>query len=409
MHIAFFTNSYHPMVSGVVRSVSTFRKALAEQGHNVFVFAQSADDYTDTEPFIFRYPSITVPWPEDIPALIPISSFIDQVLPSLKPEVIHTHHPILVGQAAASKAYELNIPLVFTYHTQYTVFRQYIPLLQEGALDFIKDAVENILGDFMQKCHHVIVPTNSMRDKIIQKYGLSDRVTVITTGIDLRQYQQADGQSVRKKHGWEDSHILISAGRLAREKNWGTLLDAGAKAINAHQDLRIVLVGDGPDREKLQKRARKLGIENQVEFVGKVAPDVVPSYLKAADIFGFPSTTETQGLVTVEALAAGLPIAAVDATGTHDIVTHGQEGFLTENNSDALANAIIKLLDDRQLRQRFKTCALEKAAEYSIIPQSQLLLDVYNQAIEDKKANRCVVVKKHKKLFRFKRDKNKDD
>ena len=113
MHIAHFTNYYLPTVNGVVRSVETFRQALTQQGHNVFVFAQSDGDYEDEAPFIFRYPSLTLPGEIDIPAVIPISPFVDRLLPSLKLNVIHTHHPVLLGQTAARKAEELDLPLVF--------------------------------------------------------------------------------------------------------------------------------------------------------------------------------------------------------------------------------------------------------------------------------------------------------
>ena len=118
MHIAYFTNFYLPVVNGVVRSVQSFRDTLSSMGHNVFVFAQE-DNYEDTEPFIFRYPSLHLPLTGDIPAAIPVSPFVDQLIPKLKLDVIHTHHPVLLGQTAATKARDYNLPLVFTFHTQY--------------------------------------------------------------------------------------------------------------------------------------------------------------------------------------------------------------------------------------------------------------------------------------------------
>ena len=136
MHIAFFTNFYHPVVSGVVRSVASFREALMEQGHNVFVFAQAAAEYKDNEPFIFRYPSLPLPVSGDISAVIPVSPFVEQLLPALKLDIIHAHHPILLGQTAARKAAELDVPLVFTFHTQYWEYTHYIPFPQEAIQDF---------------------------------------------------------------------------------------------------------------------------------------------------------------------------------------------------------------------------------------------------------------------------------
>ena len=118
MHIAFFTNYYHPVVNGVVRSVASFRENLMKNGHNVFIFAQHDSTYKDNEPFIFRYPSLPLPLGE-ISAAIPVSPFADQLIPILKLDVIHTHHPIFLVQTSALKASELDLPLVFTFHTQY--------------------------------------------------------------------------------------------------------------------------------------------------------------------------------------------------------------------------------------------------------------------------------------------------
>ena len=118
MHIAHFTNTYHPVTSGVVRSVSSFRQALSDLGHNVFIFAQTDREYKDKEPFVFRYPALQLPL-QEYPLTIPVSNFVDTLLPSLKLDVIHAHHPALLGQVAARKAEALNVPLVFTHHTRY--------------------------------------------------------------------------------------------------------------------------------------------------------------------------------------------------------------------------------------------------------------------------------------------------
>jgi glycosyltransferase involved in cell wall biosynthesis len=396
MHIAHFTNTYYPRISGVVRSVSAFRKALSEMGHNVFIFAQDAGEYQDTEPFIFRYPTINLPLPDQFPATIPISPFVDRLLPCLKLDVIHTHHPFLLGQTAAQKAEELNLPLVFTFHTRYRDYTHYFPIPQEIVQEFVKNAVDTYVGEFMQKCQHIVVPTESMREMLHEEYGLEARTTVIPTGIELEPFGEADGASLRAKRGWGDDCVLISVGRLGKEKNWETLLEACAQVIPKHPELRVVLVGDGPQREELQDYVAQLGIALKVEFVGKVPFDQIPAYLKAADLFGFASTTETQGLVTMEALASGLPVVAVNATGTRDVVEHGKEGLLTEDDSGALACAIESVLEEETLYNRFRQEALKKARTFDIKRQAARLLEVYQQAIEDKKADRFVEVKKQK-------------
>jgi len=384
MHIAQFTNFYLPIVNGVVRSVESFREELTRQGHNVFVFAQDDTGYEDTAPFIFRYPSVPLPSDVDVSAVIPVSTFMDKLLPSLKLDVIHTHHPFLLGQTAVNKAETLNLPLVFTFHTKYREYTHYIPLPQDVIQDFLKDTIEIWLRDFMRKCQHIVIPSESMRDILVNEYGLQDHFTVIPTGIDLEPYNQADGDALRSREGWDNDKVLISIGRLGQEKNWTTFLQAAHKVYQGHPELRVVIIGDGPEKDELQNLSTELGIAERVTFTGKLPFSEVIDYLKAADIFGFASVTETQGLVTMEAMAAGLPVVAVDASGTRDIVTNNEQGYLVQNDPDAMAESILKLLDSPETMDRFSVNALEQAKVFDLKNCAKQLVDVYEQAIQDK-------------------------
>ena len=398
MHIAHFTNTYHPVISGVVRSVSTFRQALTDLGHNVFIFAQHASNYEDNEPFVFRYPAtIEIPLSQNFPFTIPVFPALDELLlPPLKLDVIHSHHPILLGRVAANKAEDFNLPLVFTFHTRYREYSHYLPIDQK----FVKRAIDRWLGDYMERCQHIIVPSDSIKTMLAEQYGVSERVTTIPTGIDLTPFKTADGHSIRRKHGWGSDTVLISIGRLAKEKNWDTLLAAAAQAMKKHDHIRLVIIGEGEEHKTLEKDAKKLGIAHRVEFLGKVPFEDIPGYLKAADMFCFASVTETQGLVTMEAIAAGLPVVAVGASGTRDVIENDREGLLTDNDSAALAQAILQVCDNESLRQRLIEGAQKRAASFDVITQAKKLLTVYQQAIEDKKAERFVQVDKRKSIFK---------
>jgi 1,2-diacylglycerol 3-alpha-glucosyltransferase len=392
LHIAFFTNFYLPVVNGVVRSVDSFRQELSRLGHNVFIFAQQDNDYQDDEPFIYRYPALSLPLSTAVPAAIPVSAFIDRLLPSLKLDVIHSHHPVLLGQTAANKAGELDLPLVFTFHTQYQEYTHYFPLPQEIVQDFLKNFVQNWLVDYMRQCQHIVIPSESMRDMLEQDYGLRARYTVIPTGIDMGRYSSADREELRKRMGWQDQQVVISIGRLAPEKNWPTFLRAAAQVYRNNPALRVVLIGDGAERKALEDLVDKLEIAERVTFTGQLPFDDVPAYLQAADLFAFASTTETQGLVTMEALAAGLPVVAVDANGTRDVLEDGSQGFLVEDDPQAMAAAIEKVLGARERWEHFHSAALERAKSFDIQYLSEKLLDVYQQAIEDKRRDRFVEI-----------------
>ncbi len=386
MHIAHFTNTYKPNVNGVVRSVSSFRDALTRLGHNVFVFAQDARDYEDAEPFIFRYPAVKIPT-VDYSAVLPVSHTINSTLPVLKLDVIHSNHPSSLGDVAANKAEELDLPLVFTFHTRYDMYSHYVPFSQA----FVKDLINRGVANYLKKCNHIVTPTESIRQILID-VGVRGPITAVPTGIDLRPYQQADGEAIRAKYGWEQEKILISVGRLAPEKNWTTLFDAVALVCKQFQNVRLVLLGSGPQAKELEEYTEKLGIQDRVTFVGLVPMDEVPNYLKAADLFVFASISETQGLVTMEAMSAGLPVVAVDAPGTSDEVVDGEQGLLTENDSEALAKAILQVLGNQTLYEKLQEGAFRKAQSFDIMAKAQDMLDVYAQAIEDKRANRTIEI-----------------
>lgn len=385
MHIAFFTNTYRPTMSGVVRSIDTFRQVFTEMGNNVFIFAQKAHDYEDKEPFIFRYPAVEVPFANDYAFPVPFSRTIDKMLPSLKLDVIHSHHPFLLGDTAADKAKTLNLPMVFTFHTRYDEYTHYVPI----SPDLTKVMIDIWMSHYLEKCHHIITPSESIKEILIEN-GVEGDITAIPTGIDIAPFVEADGTSIREKYGWGDDIVLISVGRLAKEKSFDTLLEAAAQVMGERSHVRLVIVGGGLEEKALTKMAKELGIAERVQFTGSVPFEEIPSYLKAADIFCFASTTETQGLVTMEAMAAGLPIVAVDATGTGDAVDSGKDGLLTDNNAEALAKAMEQVIDDAELRQRLIEGAKKKVQWFDIRLQAQRMLDVYAQAKEASQAGRYI-------------------
>jgi glycosyltransferase involved in cell wall biosynthesis len=238
-----------------------------------------------------------------------------------------------------------------------------------------------------------------MRSVLVNEYGLIDRFTVIPTGIDVTPFKKADGTAIRSQWNWPDDRVIISAGRLAEEKNWVTLLRAFALAQKVQPNIRLILLGDGPQAEALRQLTEELEIADRVTFVGKVPFHEMPNYLKAADMFAFASVTETQGLVTLEAMAAGLPVAAVDGAGTKDILEDGKQGFLTQNDPQDLANGIVKLIENPSLMSKFKTAALRTSRTYDNMRLARKMLKVYEQAIEDKKEEKYVTVEEQPLQF----------
>jgi glycosyltransferase involved in cell wall biosynthesis len=254
----------------------------------------------------------------------------------------------------------------------------------------VKEIIVDWLLRYIERCQHIITPSESIRQMLIKYSGITDHITTIPTGIELKPYQEATGASIRYNLNWGKEKILVSIGRLAAEKNFKTLLSAFALVMQSNQNTRLVIIGDGPQKEELKKFAKDLGIAECVLFTGLVPFDQIPKYLKAADLFCFASVSETQGLVTMEAMAAGLPVVAVKGTGTSEIVQDGITGILTENTPESLAQAVNRVLDNEELYHRYEHKALEISHSFDIAVQAQRIINVYEQAIEDKKAGRSI-------------------
>ncbi|MBE2224077.1 MAG: glycosyltransferase, partial [Anaerolineae bacterium] len=184
------------------------------------------------------------------------------------------------------------------------------------------------------------------------------------------------------------------------EKNFETLIKAFAIVAKKHDDIILAIIGDGPDKGDLEKLAKKEGMGDRVDFVGRVPFEEMPNHLKAADFFAFASITETQGLVTMEAMAADLPVIAVDASGTSDIVEDGKDGILTENNPESLAEGINRVMADPDLAKQLLEGAINKAQEFETLHVTRKMIAVYEQAIEDKKAGLYVQPDKRKPIYK---------
>jgi glycosyltransferase involved in cell wall biosynthesis len=244
---------------------------------------------------------------------------------------------------------------------------------------FVKGVIVKGLARYLRRCQHIVTPSDSIR-RMLSEHGVTERVTTIPTGIDIQPFIEADGRAVRAKYELGENKVLVSMGRLAKEKNWETLIQACALLMQGRTDVRLLLIGDGPQRDELEKFTSDLGIADSVTFAGRVPFDAVPGHLKAGDLFCFASVTETQGLATMEAMAAGLPVAAVEATGTSDVVDDAVDGLLTDNDSHALAEAIRRVLDKRQLRETLLENARVKVRQFDMMIQAQKLSEVYQQA-----------------------------
>jgi 1,2-diacylglycerol 3-alpha-glucosyltransferase len=377
MRIVMFSNTYKPTVSGVVTSMSTFRQGLLADGHDVHIVAPEYADYQDKEPYVFRIPSIDLPERVDLSLALPIKTSIARTIRGIKPNVIHSQHPLIMGDVAARLAEDLNVPLVFTFHSLYDVYAQtYLPLLG----DLAGWVTDEIVRRYLANCSHIVAPMPAIRDVILDKFELDVPVSVIPTPVDLSQYRQLEPTRVRAELGLDGAELLLYVGRLADDKNLDFLLDAFVRVAAKRPRARLLLVGKGPAEKSLQRHAGKTGLGDRIIFQGAVDHDKVPHYAAAADLFISASRNETQGLVLIEAMAAGTPVVSMDSPGAGDVLTGGG-GQLVSGDEDDFATAVLKLLGDEPRRKALGEEAERIVRAYAIPTATARLVSVYEEAV----------------------------
>jgi glycosyltransferase involved in cell wall biosynthesis len=379
MRILFMSNAYKPTLSGVVTSVSIFRRGLINAGHEVSIIAPEYTGYSDDEPYVFRFPALDLTGRVDLSLVIPFNGPMERTVIGIKPQVIHSQHPVVMGSLASSFSRDLGIPLVFTFHTRYEEYTQkFLPIMPE----LTGLVVDDMVSRYLDHCTHVIAPTPSIRELIREKYPYSRPISVVPTPIDLSGYQTLSPETVRTRLGFTDEEMLLFTGRLSNEKNLELLLWTFQKIVEQRPNTRLVLVGKGPAENALRSLAGKLGISSQVLFIGPVEHEDIPNFAAAADLFLFPSSTETQGLVLIESMAAGTPVVAVTSPSSQDVLEQGG-GILVDPDPDLFAATVVDLLSDPDRLYNLRSQARMAASRYDLETATRSLIQVYQQAIED--------------------------
>lgn len=385
MNIAIFTNNYLPNPYGVARSIESFRHQFESRGHRVFIFAPKHKKYKDKNN-IFRYPSVDIKYKISFPLPLPFSFKISRILKNLDFDIIHSQHPNLLGREAFKWSKRKNIPLIFTWHTLYDQYTHFVPIIssQWSASWIIKKAVS-----YANKADYVIVPTESI-EEIIKNWGvINEKIIVIPTGVEEAVYQNSDKNIIRSKYNIRENEILLLlVSRLTLEKNIEFLFSAVIEILKTNKKLKFLVVGEGDLFLNLKKAISKVGLEKQVIFAGMVAKEEIKNYYAAADIFVYASKSETQGMVISEAMYMGLPIVAVNATGVKNLVENNLNGFLVPERKDVFVQAVLKLVNNKELREKFKQKSIEISRnKYTDKICAEKMLKIYQKAINEKKVH----------------------
>lgn len=383
LRVAMFSNNYLPFVGGVPISIERLRRGLAGRGDEVLVVAPRYRTQPESERGIVRVPSLlTMGSQREFRIANIFSRRIGRRVRRFGPEVIHLHHPFWLGSLGLWLARRLDVPAIYTYHTRLEHYAHYVPVPGRLFRNLVSHA---LVRRFANKCDGVIVPTASA-EEYLRMIGVRRPVLVQPTGIDYEHVRRVDPDVVealrRKLNLAPDERVLVSVSRLSKEKNINFLLEALATlADDGNPSFRLLLIGDGNERERLVKRAEEMGLGERVDCVGAVAPEDMAAWYHLGDLFVFASRSETQGMVILEAMAAGLPVVAVRSSGIDDVVQQGQTGFKTAEDRQAWAARVRELLEDDALRSRLADRARELAARHAIDPFAARVHDFYAQLL----------------------------
>ncbi len=382
LNIAIFTNAYKPIINGVVNCVDIMRHYLTKKGHNVYIFAPSFNGYEDPpEENVFRYPSVNLSNKVKFPVAIRFFPKAEKFLSEHRIDVIHCHHPFILGDEGAKWAAKLDVPLFFTFHTQYEMYSHYIPLPQ----DLVKSVSRSVVLAFAKKCSVIIAPGTAIVDLLRDNYGITENVVHMRNSINLDNFKNPDGDEVRKKYGFlPGERVLVYVGRMAHEKNIPFLIDAFVKIVEKCPS-RLMIIGEGSELENFRAYAADRGVGDRIVFTGRIEYSKIPLYYGAADAFVMTSTTEVKPLALLEAMAAGLPIVAVSACGVSDTVIDGKNGFLSGEDRAEFAEKVAELISDPELLRRMGEESVRIADSYSGDGAMDTLVGLYEAAIDKRR------------------------
>jgi glycosyltransferase involved in cell wall biosynthesis len=355
LNILILTNTFTPHVGGVARSVQAFTAEYRKRGHRVLIVAPEFPEMPQDEVDVVRIPAIQKFNASDFSVALPIHPQLSDTVDAFCADIVHAQHPFLLGITALRLARHRGLPLVFTHHTLYEQYTHYVP----GDSPALKRFAIELATRYANLCDQVFAPSESILE-LLQERGVMTPVAVVPTGVGLEHFARGDGAGFRRQLGIpEEAWVIGHLGRLAPEKNLEFLAQSVADVIRHDQRAHFLVVGTGPSEAAIREIFSRSGLTSQLHLAGILEQQELAGALHAMDLFAFASTSETQGMVLTEAMAAGLPVVALDAPGAREVVKDGHNGRLLSEATPAAFSAALQWVADLPAEQRR---ALQQAA-----------------------------------------------
>ena len=365
MKILMFTNTYTPHVGGVARSVSELAEGLRRAGDEVLVVAPEFENMALEETGVLRMPAVQNFAGSDFSVPLPLTRSLASAIEDFAPEIIHSHHPFLLGDTALRASSYLDVPVVFTHHTRYELYGHYVA--QDSVL--LKRLALSLSLGYCDLCDGVIAPSRSIAE-FLAAHDVRTPVSVVPTGVDVSCFSAGVRARGRTAFSIPEAAFLVGhVGRLAPEKNLDFLVSALVLFLQQNADGHVLIVGGGPSRRTMEQAVEVGQVGDRVHFGGVLKGAALADAYAAMDVFAFSSFSETQGLVLVEAMTAGCPVVALDAPGVRDVVIDGGNGRLLPGDADALlfAATLGEIAGaGKENHQMMRDAAHKTAAAYAI-------------------------------------------
>lgn len=373
------SNTYRPFVGGIEHSIEMFSDRLRRAGHRVVIVVPDSPDAPEVETDVLRMPAIQQFNGTDFSMELPIPGLLETKLKKFRPDLVHSHHPFLMGDTALRVASRFQVPVVFTFHSFFEHYTHNVP----GDSALLKRFVIALSTGYANLCDQVIAPSESVRDEIIHR-GVDRPISVVPTGINISAFKTGDRKRFRNQEKIPpDAFVIGTISRIAAEKNIVFLANAASEYLSRNTRAHFFLVGQGPAVAEVKQIFDSRGVATRLHELGTLQNnDLVDAY-HALDLFVYTSLSETQGIVMGEAMAAGLAIVALDAPGVREMVQDKVTGrLLIDRNIDSFVNAITEFTAmpqaDKDACSHHARSAVERFSEEATF---SLLLDVYQRAL----------------------------
>jgi 1,2-diacylglycerol 3-alpha-glucosyltransferase len=383
MNIGLFTDTYIPQVNGVVTVIRNLKENLSSMGNNVYVFTIK---HPDAEPLknVVRVPSIKFIKEPQHRIGIPFSTKINKVVKSKRLDIIHTHTEFSMWFQAMMVSRKFGLPMVHTMHTMYEEYIHYIPFLKY----FADETIRNWIKLICKNCEVLVAPSQKMKDFLLN-YNAYKPIKIIPNGVDLSKFYRIENrdnkdiEEFRKRFNLnQNDKVLIFVGRLGKEKGIDVLLYILKKLVKNNPKIKLLLVGDGPEKRNLKILGEELNITDNTIFTGYLNwPDEVRLAYNSSDVAIVASHTESFGLVVLEALACGLPVVAKEDSSFQNLIIDGENGFFCKNREEMVEKTndlISKPEKYKEMKQKARKTAEQFSVQQNAIRTFELYKEIAN-------------------------------